>query len=271
MSITIIRGGGSGTVYFAPPTMRLTAESGVPISTTDKTSQGTLYWTHFNGGIATYYTGSVWAIKAQSELSLSLTVTSGKNYDVFYNGTALSLSTAWTTDTARADALGTQDGVVVNSADHTKLWIGVIRASGSNVIEDSNALRGIGNAYNLARRSLSKAAGSSSHSYNSATWRSYNADATQRVAAVLAIPTIADGSPTSVFSSVLATARIGLGFDSTTSPSIQQVVSGTTIPYLPPWGALGVPEGYHFFQLIQSVDSSTATYDFGGISGTIFS
>lgn len=136
---------------------RLTGQSGTWVTTSDVTSIGTLYYTpgtsagNGNNQIA-LFNGSAWQLYSFSQVSLSLSVTSGKNYDVFiYNNAGvltLTLSSAWSSDTARTDALGTQDGVVTLGSDSKKRWLGVIRASGTNTIEDSAAKRFIVNAYN---------------------------------------------------------------------------------------------------------------------------
>jgi hypothetical protein len=267
------------TLWQEPQGMRLSLTTNTYVTTSNVTGAGTLYWTPVisgGTGVVTGYNGAALARKTVQQKSLSLTLTSGKNYDVFYDydGDALALSAEWTNDTTRADALADEQGAIVLGSDHTKLWIGTIRASGTNTTEDSETDRLIGNAYNTARRLLSKAAGSSSHSYASATWRSYNDDATQRVGVVVAISTVADFSPTTVFSTVSASGatRISVGLDSTSSPTIQvlMVAGEATPPYLPPWGVLTITAGYHFAQLIESVDAGTGSYDFGGITGAIF-
>jgi hypothetical protein len=258
------------------PGGRLTLTTAVPITTADVTGVGTLYYTPYVHNGVRVFDGTRWLFKTFSEISLALTLTSGKNYDVFIDDDAatLTLSSAWTDDTTRADALGTQDSIVVLNSDKTKLWLGVIRASAANVTTDSAVNRLVGNAYNTARRLLSKVAGSSSHTYNSSTWRNYNADATQRIGVVHAVAGIADLSPQAIFSSCSGTGstRISIGLDSSTVPSVQQLVAaGETLPpYIPPWGALAITAGYHYLQLIESVDAGTSTFDWGSMTGTIF-
>lgn len=173
-----------GTVVFSNPGGRLTTQSGVPVSTTDRTGQGTLYYTPYLHNNIYTYSGSAWQAKTFSEISLSLTVTSGKNYDVFIDSgaTTLSLSTAWTNDTTRANALGTQDGVTVLSSDHTKLWLGTIRADGTNTIADSaggtttqvGGKRFVWNAYNRVTRNISVIDTTPNWSYTTNTIRQAN-------------------------------------------------------------------------------------------------
>lgn len=190
-----IASGGPGCT--APPIVtpggRLTTESGVPISTTDRTAQGTLYYTPYVSNQIPSYSGVAWSIIGSGQISLSLSITSGKNYDVFvYNnsGTAtLELSAAWASDTARTDALTTQDGVFVKSGATTRLWIGAIRASGTNVTADSiggssNQVGGQGyvcNAYNAVARPLKVVDTTASWTYTSTTIRQADAAAGNKV------------------------------------------------------------------------------------------
>lgn len=159
---------------------RLTTESGVPVSSGDRTSQGTLYLTPVDSGLMRVWSGTQWTLQNFAEVSLALSITADKNYDVFYNGTALSLSSAWTDDTTRADALGTQDGVPCLGSDHTKLHQGTIRASGSNVVDDSEAKRFVANVYNLVPRRAKKSS-ASSHSDVSSTARYWNNSSSNRL------------------------------------------------------------------------------------------
>ena len=253
---------GAGSVTFHEPGLRLTTEANVPISTSDRTAQGTLRWTPFTSGAVVCYNGS--ALEAQvitSDKTLSLTVSSGSNYDVFYDcdGGVLALSSAWASDSTRTDAISRHSscGCFTLTSDATKLWIGITRGSGSNTTEDSKAKRFVANVYHVRRRALAIAAGSSNHTYNSATWRSYNDDTTIRVGFLVAHTTLVDISP----ASLMGVARIAAGVNSTTTPQVQT--------YSPPWGSADVAPGYNFIQLIQSVDAGSATYDFGSLAGAM--
>lgn len=223
-ALIIAASGGGGTTVFQSPGLRLTTQTGVAVSTSDRTSQGTIYWTPYVSGNVWYYDGAAWQVETISEQSLALTVTSGKNHDVFYlHGTGLVLSSAWTDDTTRADALGTQDGVTVLSSDHTKLWIGTIRASGSNVTEDSAAKRFVWNRYNQARRNMQVLESTDNWSYTTGTWRQANgnsANALQYVTGdVASMVTARVQVNLSVKSNSARSATIGIGVDSTSAPT----------------------------------------------------
>jgi hypothetical protein len=183
-SNNVITGGSATPVVFAPPGLRLSAQTGVAVPITDQTAVGTLRYTPHVSGTVIYWTGSAWAQATISEISLSLTLTIGKNYDVFVSCTdattcALSGASAWTTDSTRADALGTQNGVPVLASDHTKLWVGMIRASGTNTTEDSVLNRFVWNTYNRVDRHLTKTDGGT-HSLQSQGPREYGNGTTMR-------------------------------------------------------------------------------------------
>lgn len=157
---------------------RLTTESGVPVSTSDRTAQGTIYFTPYNGNLLTVYDGTRWKLYTFSELSLALTATSGKNYDVFVYDNAgtltLELSAAWTDDTTRADALTLQDGIYVKSGATTRRWLGTIRASAANQTTDAADIRLVSNYYNAVPRPWSLIDTTDSWTYNSTTLRQAN-------------------------------------------------------------------------------------------------
>jgi hypothetical protein len=171
-------GGGGGTVQPSQIDHRLTTESGVAVSTSDRTSQSTLYLTPYKGTHVSLYDGSAWQDRTTGEVSLALSgLTSGKNYDVFayYTGSAvaLELSAAWASDSARTDALTTQDGVAVKSGALTRRWVGTIRTTSTTTTEDSQAKQFIWNAANQVYRTL-YAYNNTSHSYGTAAFREWN-------------------------------------------------------------------------------------------------
>lgn len=166
---------------------RLTTESGVPVSTSDRTAQATLYYTPYLGKRLSLYDGVAWGLFTAAEVSLSLSgLTSGKNYDVFiYNNAGtltLELSAAWASNTARTDALTTQDGIYVKGSDATRLWLGTIRATGTTTTEDSGGgsttqvggKRFVWNAYNQVPRWARVIDTADTWSYTTDTWRVAN-------------------------------------------------------------------------------------------------
>lgn len=130
---------------------RLTLTSATAVTTSDVTSAGTIYLTPYKGNKIAIYSGSIWKLYELTEISLALTATSGKNYDVWVydnSGTPTLETTEWTNDTTRATALALQDGVYCKTGALTRRYVGTFRASGSNVTEDSMAKRFVWNMYN---------------------------------------------------------------------------------------------------------------------------
>lgn len=68
----------------------------------------------------------------------ALTVAVGS---VLNGGVQMALSSAWTDDTTRTDALTTQDGVLVKSSDKSRRYLGTFRTTSATTTEDSAANR----------------------------------------------------------------------------------------------------------------------------------
>ncbi len=175
---------------------RLTLNSANAIATTDQTGKATLYFVPFindggaqstSGNIVTY-NGASWNSFSFGAISLSVSgLISGKNYDVFAyvasNILNLTIGPAWTSDTARTDALGVQNGVLVNGVAYAAgacsigqgLWVGTVRMSGAGVCEDSVAQRFVWNAYNrVQRKLLARNTANTNWTYTTAAWRPSN-------------------------------------------------------------------------------------------------
>jgi hypothetical protein len=169
---------------------RLTLTSGTEVTTSDVTAAGTIYLTPSGGNQLSTFNGSTWDLDAFTEVSLALTVTSGTNYDVFVyrNGLTPTLElTAWTNDTTRATALTKQDGVYVRTGATSRMYVGTIRASGSNTTEDSTAKRFVWNYYHRVSRPLRKLESTDSWTYNTATYQQANNSTANQVEIVVGL------------------------------------------------------------------------------------
>lgn len=137
---------------------RLTLQSGVPVSTTDQATKGTLYFALYNGNQVGLYDGSsAWTVLTFAELSITLNgLTASKPYDVFvYNnsGTAALELLVWTNTTTRATALVLQDGVYVKTGATTRRYLGTILLNATgNDCDDTLANPGVWNLYNQVER-----------------------------------------------------------------------------------------------------------------------
>lgn len=169
---------------------RLTVTTGVPVTTSDVIGAGTIYLTPYSGRHISLYNGSVWKIYDNAQISLALTATSGKPYDVFVydNAGTLTLETlVWTDDTTRATALAYQDGVLVKSGATTRRYVGTFYATGTNTTEDSTAKRNVWNYYNRVSRMLQAFDTANSWTYTTATWRQANANAANQLEFVVGV------------------------------------------------------------------------------------
>lgn len=172
---------------------RLTTESGVPISSADRTAQSTLFFTPFNGNLISLYDGFSWKTIEFPETPFALSgLTDAKLYDVWGRVNAgvltLDLSAAWTSDTVRSQAYALQDGILVKSGDTTRRLLGTIRTTGATTTEDSVTKRFVSNAYNRVWRSLYRSETTSAWTYSTAGgFRQARASAANQVEAVFGI------------------------------------------------------------------------------------
>lgn len=269
-----------GLLYPSLTNGRLTLATGNAVPATDQLAKGTIYYTATgNDGIVTactilmvLYDGTRFVEMSFSELSLALTVTSGKNYDVFidYNsGTPqMALSAAWTNDTTRADALAAQGPIVVKSGTTTLRWVGTIRASATNKTADSaggtttqvGGTRFVWNAYNQARQVMSLVDTTSTWSYTTNTVRAANGASANRVEYVTGIASTAlvaqVVASVQLFSNTSTGAHSGIGIDSTSQFSgllRQTYCVGTVVQFtLGGEGRFYPGLGYHFAQWCES-------------------
>jgi hypothetical protein len=150
--------GGGGSSNPRRSDFRLTTESGVPVSPSDRTSQSTIYLTPYKGNSIALYYSSAWNEYTSSEISLALSgLTSGKPYDVwaYYTGSAVALELlVWTNDTTRATAIAQQDGVYVKSGDATRRLVGTIYTTSTTTTEDSKTKRYVCNVDNQVNQTM---------------------------------------------------------------------------------------------------------------------
>lgn len=263
---------------------RLTTESGVPVSTSDRTAQSTLYYTPYAHDLIGLYDGTSWKLHPFSERSLALSgLTSGKNYDVFLYDNAgtltLELSAAWTTDTTRADALATQDGVYVKSGATSRRYLGTIRTTGTTTTEDSGYLTSSGtpkrfvwNAYNRVARGVRRVDTTDTWSYSSSTYRQTNNSAANQIEVVCGLSGLSHLRLVNASSSGSSQMRIAIGQDSTTTPLAVTnfYADGTTgASGMVCWNNLNPTLGYHYYAMLEnSASGSTTFYGDVGIATT---
>jgi hypothetical protein len=333
--------------------LRLSLVSGSPIPSTDQTGKSTLYYTPYVNNLLSLYAGGRFVLNYCDEIALPLTLTSGKNYDVFaftssatpsstntgtevltfagatgwatgsevtadatgggltagtnyfyraasattgslydtlahalaggatglvnltasitatLNAISLELGAAWTDDTTRADALATLAGIFVKSADNTRLWLGTIRASGTNTTEDSDANRYVANFYNAVHRRLYCSPGYTDDNAlttytfsNTASWAEANGGTGSRVSFLAPL----DGWMVNAVAnwalkgSATGTALGALGFDSTSNAfSLVQAPASTSTFGMMTAYAAPCAAGKHFIAMLNLSTGGTGT------------
>jgi hypothetical protein len=274
----------SSTVIPNTDNFRISAQSNVAVPTSDQIGAGSVYLVPYQGNMISLYTSSTWtsyATSTQGQFVLT-GLTSGKNYDVFAYGSGtsvlLELSAAWASDSARTDALATQDGILVKSSDHSRRYLGTIRTTGTNTTEDSGGgvsssvggKRFVFNEYNQVPRFANVIDTTSSWSYTTGTVRQANGAVGNKVELVLG-----DASSTIILSTVYGDAylllnlaragMVGVGLDTTTSFSgnvqggYNTAASGI---YAPVTGAFRgyVGLGYHYLSWNEDGADGTCTF-----------
>ena len=254
------------------PGGRLTTESGVPVSTSDRTAQSTLYYTPYVHNIINLWDGAEWKPITFTEYTLALgTLTSGKPYDVFayLNAGALALEVlVWTSDLVRATAVTLQDGRYCKSGDKTRLLLGTFYTTSSTETADSKRQRLVGNVYNNVSRGLYYASGAASHSYSSGTRRYWNDTSVSRLEIVHPLGGGVNGSITS---NVTGTApRVEMSLNGITSGDFFAVVeiNGTAGSQNTASANTVLVAGFNFIAAVE-VSASGGTYDYLAITGFI--
>lgn len=242
---------------------RLTTESGVPISTTDRTgtNASVIYFTPLDGNKVSLYSGSEWVEHSFTERSLALSgLTTDAVYDIFLydnSGTlTLELSTAWTNNTTRATDLVLQDGILVKSGETTRRYLGTFKAVNATQTKDTEVSRWLANYYNVVQRLMRSEASNGSYSYGSTTTRQINADSAMAVNFVVArrLLVYCEVFNGSNFGATGFT--LGMGLDTTTAFTVSfRNVSGSYFQHKIDSYLAAVP-GYHYIAGLENTDSS---------------
>lgn len=255
---------------------RLSLEDGVAVSTSDQLAKSNLYLVPYKGNRISLYntTTSTWTTHDFFEGAIiSLSVTSGKNYDVFayfddeFGIPAMELSSAWTNDTTRATSLTTQDEVVVKSGDASRKYIGTIRASATNQCEDSEKKRFVWNHYNQVRRKLKVTDTTNSWTYASATFHQANASSANQVEIVVgqSPENVTEISVQCLCGNQAVTGLVGIGVNSTTTRTQDRAAGGTASAFAYANASLvhSPAIGYSYYAWIEAGDSATSKTYYG--------
>ncbi len=212
------------TLAKAIPNGRLTLTTAVPVTTADVTAATTLYWALYGGNTIALYNGTAWENFIVAELSIAVPATTATGYDVFidYNsGTPALALTAWSSLTARATNLTTQDGVLVLTGSTGKRYVGSFRTTGvSGQTEDSFTKRYVWNYYNRVQRALVRTDATATWNYTTATIRQANGSTANQVEVFVGVAEVP--IDLSIVANVISDSSgvqlaVGIGEDSTTT------------------------------------------------------
>lgn len=258
---------------------RLTLTSGTPVTTTDA-SNNSLFVTPFRGNKVALYTGTAWQEHALTEINFSMAaLLANTNYDIFlYSnvGTLTVDAVAWSSATARATALTTQDGVYVKTGATGRRYLGTIRTTTAGNSTDSDTQRFVWNYYNRVPRRLKRYEATSGWSYTTAAYRQANAAAANQVDMVIGVAEAFMTLDVHVLSrntNADVSRHISIGEDSTTaahgdvrmslSAPITALDFATAIAALYKFPAVG----YHYYAWLEFSAATGTTSWFGNGTG----
>lgn len=260
-----------------PVKARLSLSSTLAIPTSNVTAATTIYLHPFGGNALALYDGSDWVSRAlTSAVSLSIPATTSTVYDVFayWSGSAIVLeAVAWSSATARATALTTQNGVYVKNGEVTKRYMGSFRTTAvSGQCEDSTTKRFLWNMYNRVERPLERQDATASWVYTTATYRQANGNTANAVEVVIGVSE--DFVEVEILAAAVASAfsYVGVGVDSTTVNSAALQTGSVTHFAAATARYKGFPGiGYHALNWIEIGGGSGTTtwYGAAGISGRV--
>lgn len=262
---------------------RLSLVSGNAVPNNDQSLKSTLYLTPvLNDGTITTATGLIGLfdgtrpkVYSSGEISLALTLTSGSVYDVWVfdsNGVPALETLAWSSTTARATPLATQNSFRVKSGAPTRRYAGTIYASGTNQVTDSLLTRGLWNADNRRRRKLKLTESTSSWNSTNTAYHDWNSSSSNQVQMVLGLSedlvTLdfqALGSDT-----LSDTFNIGIGLDSHNTDSADiHPGSNLSSPSTLVCRYVGYPGiGFHFLQMLERAGATGTTTYYGTAGNT---
>ena len=210
------------------PGGRLTLTSGNPEPQADVVGATGLWYTPHVSGVIPLWDGTRWRNVEFGPTGLSASLLSNSTFphDVFgvLSSGQLALEfLSWTNTTARASAVGIQ-GKYVKGSDKTRALLGTVMPSGSGTLEDSANRRLVCNLYNAVMRSLARLEFSSTSewAYTTAAWRAANNNGNNKVEIVNVVPRWLQAwvrASALSYSNFNALGMVGVGIDSTTTPS----------------------------------------------------
>ena len=221
---------------------------------------GTDYWYRAaSATTGTLHTTLSDAIANTSKVDLTASITQS------LTAVSMEWSAAWTTDTARADAIARQNGAWVKSGTTTRLYMGTIRTTSTTATADADATRFTWSHHNRLPKRCYKAY-STSHTVQNIATREYDNGTSVRSEWLigLADQSVTWSTSARCTSGTVTPAVILYGALDTTAYTWSQFYQGSTNNYQVLWSTSNViPSiGYHYFTIRESESGNVlATVD----------
>lgn len=260
--------GSAGSGIVVQPCGRITLTTGVPVMTSDVNAATTIFYTPYNGATIPLFDGtSVWTMTTFTEVSQALSDTTksplaavgGKLYDVFGWSDAgtfrATRGPAWASSSGRGTGAGTteliyQDGILVNKIAITNgpaakkgTFLGTIQLSGLGSVNFITSTPGgaggttiasrldVWNMYNRVNIVCVNIDTTASYTYSLLTWREKNGSAGNEIIFLCGWVEdhfMAASNENAANSTAAGLAFCGVGFNSTTVPSVASIL-GTMV------------------------------------------
>lgn len=214
---------------------RLTLTTAVPVTTSDVSAAGTLYFTPYKGNSIYLYTASAWTFYTFTEKSIAVASGTNQMYDVFIydnSGTLTLELLAWTNDTTRATVLATQDGVLCKTGALDRRYLGSIRTKTASQCYDTVSFRHLWNYYNRIPCQMQNTTETTdTWTYTTNAFRQARASTTNQLDFIVGVSedvveSAVFGSAANTGAAVLVT--VGIGLDSTSTNSASLTSAGNT-------------------------------------------
>lgn len=263
----------------------------------ERVSDTSLEWQPDQHGSIGIYNGLNWVVVTPpNNPSITNTVndidsaalTYDYNYDVYAEySTEYSFNLVlkkWTDNTTRAVTPGRFQGVLVYDATtdvgRRRRFLGTVRLRNDSGAKftDSVTQRYISNVYLLKEGYLYKVPTQNDHTYNSSTWRKFNADDSSKMELVVSTTRflMAKAKLLTISSNSNTSAQIGLALDTTSSYSGITGNCGYNAPSYNPIALYNgnVAAGYHYLYMVEQSSANIATCNFASwnsyVNGIIF-
>lgn len=284
------------------PGGRLTLTTAVPVTTSDVSAAGTVYYTPHRNNRIVLYDGSKWVWYTFTELSQATTDATkspaacgnNSNYDVFVWNDAGTLRAtrgpAWSSGVARGAGAGTTEleffeGRYVNKEAITNgpaarrgLYVGSVRTDGAAVVNDTLALRHVWNTYNRVERALLVIEATNNWAYSTNVLRQANANAANQISLLAGM--VEDAVEVEVRAHMAndtggAAASVGIGLDSTSTnvagALVTQITLGAALTgYAAGAKYVGFPGlGYHYLAWLEAATATGNTTWYGDNASSV--